>query len=187
MAYKEPLATTTEFGIMKVGANLNVVNGLVSANGIPGNSYYGKFFSSSNQTNPVINAVNLINFPNTVLNNGSSRSGAAMTFTNAGVYTLTYEVQAEITSGSGGDIDIWVEVNGVNLINSNSQTTIPGGGNKLIINRSFLVSVNAGTVVRILWSSPIANMRLTAIGTQTGPVRPATNSANFLATLVKAL
>jgi len=28
---------------------------------------------------------------------------------------------------------------------------------------------------------------LTAVGTQTGPTRPATNSANLLATLVKAL
>lgn len=187
MAYKEPLATTTEFGIMKVGANLSVVNGLVSANGIPGNSYYGKFFSSANQTNPVINTANLVNFPNTTLNNDISTAGSAVTFDNAGVYTITYEVQAEITSGGGGDINIWVEVNGINLVNSNSITTIPGGGNRLIINRSFLVSLNTGAVVRILWSSPVANMQLTAVGTQTGPVRPATNSANFLATLVKAL
>jgi hypothetical protein len=30
-------------------------------------------------------------------------------------------------------------------------------------------------------------MQLTALGTQTGPTRPSTDSANFLATLVKAL
>jgi len=31
------------------------------------------------------------------------------------------------------------------------------------------------------------NVPLTSLGTQTGPTRPATDSANFLATLVKAL
>jgi hypothetical protein len=36
----------------------------------------------------------------------------------------------------------------------------------------------------VSWSSSIVNMQLTALGTQDGPTRPATNSANFLATLV---
>jgi hypothetical protein len=31
------------------------------------------------------------------------------------------------------------------------------------------------------------NVPLTSLGTQTGPTRPSTDSANFLATLVKAL
>ena len=187
MGYKEPLASTTDFGLVKVGANLSITNGLLSANGIPGDSYYGKFYSSANQTNPVINTANLISFPNTTLSNGLTTSGTDITFVNAGVYTVTYEVQAEITTGGGGDIDIWVDIDGVDLPDSNSIVTIAGGGNRTIINRSFLVSLTAGQVVRVLWSSPIANMRLTAVGTQVGPTRPATNSANLLATLVKAL
>ncbi len=187
MGYKEPLASTADYGVMRVGANLTVVDGIVSASGIPGDSYYGKFYSSANETNPVINTANLISFPNTTLSNEITVSGTDITFNKAGVYTITYEVQAEITTGGGGDIDIWVEVDGVNLPNSNSITTIAGGGNRTIINRSFLVQLTAGQVVRVVWSSPIANMRLTAVGTQAGPTRPATNSANFLATLVKAL
>ena len=187
MAYKAPLASTTDFGIMKVGANLNVVDGLVSASGIPGNSYYGKFYSDTTQTNPGINTAVPISFPNTTLNNGITTSGIVIAFVNAGVYTVTYEVQAEITTGGGGDIDIWAVVSGVPLPNSNAITTIPGGGNKTIINRSFLVNITAGQTMGISWSSAIANMQLTAVGTQTGPTRPSTNSANFLATLVKAL
>lgn len=187
MSYKEPLASTTNFGIVKVGTNLTVTDGVISAPAIPANSFYGKFFSSTNQTNPVVNAINVMSFPNTVLNNGITTSGTNITFANAGVYTITYETQAGITTGGGGDIDIWVSVGGVDLPNSNSITTIPGGGNNLIINRSFLVNITAGQVVRINWSSSIANMQLTAVGAQLGPVRPATNSANFLATLVKAL
>lgn len=172
---------------MKPGAGLTVTNGVVDAIGTPTNSYYGKFYSSSNQTNTTINTDIPVSFPNTVLNNGITTSGTVITFAVAGVYTFTYEVQAEITSGGGGDIDIWCEVGGVNLPNSNSITTIPGGGNRLIINRSFLVNITAGESIRILWSSPMANMQLTAVGTQTGPTRPATNSSNFLATLVKEL
>lgn len=187
MGYKEPLATTTDFGVMKVGTNLTVTDGVVSANGIPGNSYYGKFFSSTTQTNPGVNTAVPISFPNTALNNGVTSTGIVITFANAGVYTVTYEVQAEITSGGGGDIDIWAVVGGVPLPNSNAITTIPGGGNRVIINRSFLVNITAGQTMGISWSSSVANMQLTAVGTQTGPTRPATNSADFLATLVKAL
>lgn len=186
MSYKAPLISPNDFGTAKVGAGLAVNNGIISATGLTSNSYYGKFFSSTTQTNPVVNAVNLISFPNTALSNGITTSGTGITFANAGVYTISYEVQASTTSGGGGNIDIWVS-NSVNLPNSNSITTIAGGGNNLIINRSFLISVTANEVIQVKWSSPISSMRLVATATQTGPVRPATNSANFLATLVKAL
>jgi hypothetical protein len=186
MSYKTPLGSTTNFGIVKVGSGLSVTDGVVSAPVVPANSFYGKFFSSSTQTNPVPNAVNLINFPNTVLSNGIMTSGTDITFVNAGIYTITYEVQAGITSGGGGNIDVWIS-NLTDLPNSNSITTIPGGGNDVIINRSFLISTTPNEIIRIKWSSPIANMQLTATGAQAGPTRPATNSANFLATLVKAL
>jgi hypothetical protein len=147
-------------------------------------SYYGKFYSSTTQTNPAVNTAVPVSFPNTTLNNGITTSGGVITFAHGGVYTVTYEVQAEITSGGGGDIDIWAVVGGVPLPNSNSITTIGGGGNRTIINRSFLVNITAGQTMGVSWSSSVGNMQLTALGTQVGPTRPATNSANFLATLV---
>lgn len=186
MSYKAPLISTNDFGTAKVGVGLVVTNGIISATGLPGNSYYGKFFSSTTQTNPVANAVNLISFPNTVLSDGITTSGTSITFANAGVYSISYEVQAATTSGGGGNINTWISSGGVDLPDSNSITTIAGGGNSLIINRAFLISVTANEVVQVKWSSPILNMRLVATGPQVGPVRPATNSANFLATLVKA-
>ena len=186
MSYNQPAASPTKYGTMKVGTNLSAINGIVSANGIPGDSYYGKFYSSANQTNTAINTALIVAFPNTTLSNEISTSGSTITFAKAGVYTVTYEVQAEITSGGGGNIDIWAS-NGANLPNSNTITTLAGGGSKAIINKSFLVTVTAGETFRIQWSSAVASMQLTALGTQVGPVRPATDSANFLATLVKAL
>ena len=187
MSHKSPFATATDWGIMQAGSGLSVTNGIVSSLGLPGDSYYGKFYSSATQTNPGINTAVPVSFPNTTLNNAITTSGIVITFVNAGVYTVTYEVQAGITNGGGGDIDIWAVVSGVPLLNSNAITTIPGGGNRTIINRSFLVNITAGQTMGISWSSAIENMQLTAVGTQTGPVRPSTNSANFLATLVKAL
>ena len=147
-------------------------------------SYYGKFYNSTTQTNPGVNTAVPVSFPNTTLSNDITSTGIVITFANAGVYTVTYEVQAEVTSGGGGDIDIWAVVDGVPLAESNSITTIAGGGNRTIINRSFLVNLTAGQTMGISWSSAVANMQLTSVGTQTGPTRPATDSANFLATLV---
>ena len=203
MSYNQDIASNTKYGVVKVGSGIDVTNGLISstliqgATGLQGatgangsaivtNSYYGKFFSSTTQTNTGINTIIPISFPNTDSSNEITTSGTQITFNKAGVYTLTYEVQAEITSGGGGNIDIWIS-NAINLTNSNSITTIPGGGNKTIINRSFLVTVTAGDKISVNWSSPMSNMQLTPTGAQTGPIRPATSSANFLATLVKAL
>jgi len=186
MSYNQNIASTTDFGVMKVGSGLTATNGVISAAGIVNTSYYGKFFSSTTQTNPVINTARLINFPSTALNNEIVTTGNSITFNKAGIYTVTYEVQAEITSGGGGNIDIWVS-DAVQLPNSNSITTISGGGNRTIINRSFLVTLLAGETLRVFWSSPIANMQLTALAAQEGPTRPATSSANFLATLVQAI
>lgn len=187
MTYKLPFTTTSDWGSMRVGSGLNVVDGIVSSVGVPADSYYGKFYSSTTQTNTGVNTAIPISFPNTTLSNNVTVSGINVTYLKTGVYTITYEVQAEVTSGGGGDIDIWARVNGVDLPNSNSITTIPGGGNRTIINRSFLINILANDVVNILWSSPVANMQLTAVGPQVGPIRPATDSANFLTTLVKAL
>jgi hypothetical protein len=186
MSYKAPLISPNDFGTAKVGVGLVVTNGIINATGLTTNSYYGKFFSSTTQNNSAANAINFISFPNTILSNGITTSGGGITFLNGGVYTITYEVQAEITSGSGGNIDIWLSSNAADLPNSNSITTIEGGGNAVIINRSFLISVVPNDIIRVKWSSARSNARLTATGAQAGPTRPATNSANFLATLVKA-
>ena len=186
MSYNQNIASATKYGSVKVGSGITATNGTISTSGIITDSYYGKFFSSVNQTNTAINTALVIAFPNTELNNQITTSGSQITFAKAGVYTVTYEVEAEITSGGGGNISIWAS-NGANLPNSNTETTLAGGGSKTIINRSFLVNITAGETLTIQWSSAVANMRLTAIGTQTGPARPATSSANFLATLVKAL
>jgi len=187
VTYKLPFATTADWGSMRVGTGLLVTDGIVSSDGLPVDSYYGKFFSSTTQTNTGVNTAIPVSFPSTTLNNQITTAGTVITFVKAGIYTVTYEVQAEITTGGGGNIDIWPIVNGVPLLNSNSITTIAGGGNRTIINRSFLLNLTAGQTMGIRWSSAVANMQLTALGTQVGPVRPSTNSANFLATLVKAL
>lgn len=186
MSYKAPLISPNDFGTAKVGAGLAVTNGIISAIGLPSSSYYGQFYSSSTQTNAAVNTVNTVSFPSTSLNNGITTSGTDITFANAGVYKITYELQAETTSGGGGDINVWIAVNGINLPNSNTISTLEGGGDDLMLNRSYLVNVTAGQSIRVLWSSSVSSMRLVATGPQVGPVRPATNSANFLATLVKA-
>lgn len=187
MSYKAPLISPNDFGTAKVGVGLVVTNGIISATGLPSNSYYGQFYSSTTQTNAAPNTINTVSFPLTLLNSGITTSGTDITFANSGIYKINYQLEAETTSGGGGDINVWLAVNGVNLPNSTSIATLEGGGDDLIINRSYLVSIVAGQNIRVLWSSPVSSMRLLAVGTQAGPTRPSTNSANFLATLVKAL
>jgi hypothetical protein len=56
MSYKEPLASTADFGIMKVSTGLLVSNGTVSTNPVAlfDQAY---FYSTVTQTNPVSDAL----------------------------------------------------------------------------------------------------------------------------------
>ena len=190
MTYKLPLATETEFGIMLPGVNLAVANGVVDSTGgggIATDSYYGKFYSDVTQTNPVADTANIASFPTTTFNNGITTTGTDIVFEFAGIYTITYDLEVEITSGGGTSIDIWIQLDGVDYPNSNSVSLLDGGGAFRLVSRSFLIQVTAGQALTVLWSAPLTTLQLTAIGTQAGPDRPVTNSANILATLVRAI
>lgn len=188
MSYNLPHATTTSHGVMQVGNNLTVVNGVVSAIGsLPTSSFFGKFFSDTTQTNPVVDTANAVTFNNTKYSQGvTNGAGSQITVVNAGYYYITVDLQAEITSGGGADIDLWLSVNGTIEPNTNSVSLLDGGGARRLVSRTFLQQFADNDFFEIYWSSPSSTMQLTATGTQTGPDRPATSSANITVVLVEA-
>jgi len=185
MGYKEPLATTADYGVVKVGSGINVTDGIISTNG--GVSLnYGFFYDTANQTNPVVNAVNLATF-NTV---GSSNQitvvgGTQITPANAGTYNIVFTVSLEKTSsGPPVDASIWLRYNGVDLANSRQDIAVPNQTALLFVTGSYTQAMAAGSNIELCWSSPGATIQLSFLPATVGPIRPATPSVKMTLTRI---
>jgi len=182
MAYKAPLATTTDFGIMQVGTGLSVTNGTVSAT--LGLLNYG-FFTDGTQTNPVANAINIATFTNTGPANGISITGGnALTVVNAGTYTKLFTMNVNKTSGGASTISIWLRLDGVDVPGSAQDLILTGALDTIFVSGNFTLNIPAGGNIQLCWSSADITMQLIALPARVGPVRPTGDSVKVTLTRI---
>ena len=184
MSYKTPVTSSTDFGIMKVGAGLSVTAGVVSTTATTA-SNYGFFSSNVTQTNPVANAINIVTLPITGPASGISVVGGnAITVTNAGIYTQIFTIIPAKTSGGTSTISFWLRYNGtdiaasrldLNLINTLPLTFTSGG---------FTLTMAAGSNIQMCWSSPDDEVTLKALPATTTPTRPSSASVKITLTRI---
>jgi len=172
MGYKEPLATTTDFGTMKVGTGLSVTDGVVSTNPIALFDQ-GYFFDTVTQTNPVANAVNLVTYDSTAVNVGISvvggLPGTQLQVSKTANYNLQFSVQLQKTSGPSTSVNIWIRRNGALYPDSNTVLALTGSNTVLLAGWSYILALNAGDNVQIAWASPDTSVTLTATPASVGP------------------
>lgn len=143
-------------------------------------SYYGSFYDTTTQTNPVSNTAMSVTFnqvtdgQNGVIANGVSVvNGSQITIANAGVYDIQFSIQADKSDAGDDDIDIWLSSNGVNLPWTNTRQTLSGSGSqKFVAAWNFVVRAAAGDYFELKWSSADPDMRLLTTSAGTGPIRP---------------
>ena len=182
MSYKTPLASTTDFGIIKIGSGLSVTDGTVSAS--TGLLNYG-FFTNGTQTNPVANAVNLVLLNNTGPTNGVSVvGGTAMTVVNAGTYTKVFTIIVNKTSGGTTDISIWLRLNGVDVPESRQDLELTNTLAQIFVSGNFTLNIPAGGNVQIFWSSADTTVQLAALPAAINPIRPTGASAKVTLTRI---
>jgi len=182
MSYATPLASTTEFGVMKVGTGLTATNGTVAAT--LGLLNYG-FFTDGTQTNPVANTVNLVTLNNTGPTNGISVvGGTAITVANAGTYTKMFTLSVNKTSGGASTISIWLRLNGVDVVGSCQDLILTGALDTIFVSGNFTLNMAAGANIQICWSSADITMQLLAIPARVAPVRPTGDSAKVTLTRI---
>ena len=153
MSYKAPLATTTDYGIVKVGSGLSVTQGTISAS--LGLLNYG-FFTDGTQTNPVANAVNLVTFNVTGPANGVSIvAGTQLTVVNAGTYNTVFTMNVNKTSGGASTISIWMRLGGVDIPGSAQDLILTGALDTIFVTGNFTLNIPAGGNIELCWSSQI--------------------------------
>ena len=181
MSYKAPLATLTDFGIMKVGTGLSVTGGLVTAT--LGLLNYG-FFTDGTQTNPVASAVNLVTFNVTGPANGVSIvAGTQLTVTNVGTYNSIFTMNVNKTTAGASTITVWLRLDGVDIVGSTQDLILTGALDTIFVTGNFTLNIPAGGNIQICWSSADLTMQLLALPARVGPVRP--SGASVKATLTR--
>lgn len=183
MSYKLPLTSTTQFGSMKVGSGLSVVDGTVSAS--LGLLNYGFFTDSTTQTNPVANAINIASFNTTGPANGVSVvGGTAITVVNAGTYTKLFTVIVDKTAGGTSTISIWLRLNGVDVVGSRQDLTLTNTLPLVFTSGNFTLNIPAGGNIQLCWSSSDTTVTLDALPAAVTPTRPTGNSVKVTLTRI---
>lgn len=170
MSYNKPIASTTEFGVVKVGSGINVSAGVISANGASYSPDIGQFYSSVTQTN--VNSVNTATFNNTEFSQGITlASNSRITVSKTDNYSFSFTLQFTKSSSSGSSARgfFWLRKNGVNVANSASDTITNETGSGVLTTWNYLISLNTGDYIEIVWNSTASNAILLARPAQAGP------------------
>lgn len=187
MSHKNPFATTTDWGIVRVGTGITVTDGIISTGGTPSPSLnYGFFYDTTNQTNPVASAINTATLNTTGASNQVSVvGGTAITVVNAGTYNKVFTLSLQKTTPGAPTIaSIWLRYNGVDVSNSRQDIDVPNQTALLFVTGSYTLSMAAGSNIQMCWSSPDIAVQLAFLPAAVGPIRPSTPSAKITLTRI---
>lgn len=133
---------------------------------------YGSWYDTTNQTTTAGTA-------STMLCNSTGTQSGIVKNTNKdfqvqydGVYNIQFSVQLDQSSGSGHHIYIWFRKNDIDIPWSASEVAIQGSLAESIPSWNFLVDMNAGDHINIMYSVTNANVYLKAVAPNTIPGIP---------------
>jgi hypothetical protein len=172
MSYKAPLASTTDYGIVQVGAGISVTNGVIS--GSTGLLNYGFINSVTTQTNPVADAINLVTFDTVGPANGVSLAGGGtqIVVANAGTYTKLFTVIVAKTSGGTSSVKIWLRYNGADLVGSAQPLQLINTLSQIFVTGNYTLDMAAGSNIEMCWTSGDTTVSLAALPAGIAPVSP---------------
>jgi len=148
---------------------LNVLRLFFTAltNKVNGPVPHGSFYDTTTQTNPVANAVNLMQF-NSVYDSADGTQYAVKKDTNrvyitqTGVYNIQFSAQLDNVGGGSTSIYIWIRVNGQNVAHSASKMVISGPNDEKIAAWNWVLTLKDGDYFEIAWESPSTDTVLLA-------------------------
>ena len=161
---------------------------------------YNQFESLVDQTAPNVATANALmlevtNFADTISIQGANDT--EITFSQKGIYFISYSIQFENTSNSGEYIDIWIRYNGNDYPQSNTRFYVPARRNNSDPSNVVAVTtiagdaVNDGDYVEIMWRPSSTDVKIEYIPAVTAspgvtPDIPETPSAIVQASFVSA-
>lgn len=182
MSYRTPLASNTDYGLVKAGTGVTITDGTLSAS--TGLLNYG-FFSDGTQTNPVASQVNTATFSVTGPTNGTSIvGGTQVTVANAGVYTALFTTLVAKTSGGTSSVSIWFRYNGTDVVGSRQDLELTNTLATIFTSGNYTITMAANSNLELCWSSADTTVSLLALPAAVTPTRPSGASLKFTLTRI---
>lgn len=154
----------------------NVTRVVVIPNGPAGPEFaqaWGAFYDLDDQTNPIPDAVNLVEFKSGGLGDGVTIVGdTAFEVALDGVYNFQFSIVAEKPGGGTSHVDVWALVDGQAVDASNTRATLAGNGAYVVLAWNLYLALTAGQQIELAWSSPLTDVHFPAYVNLTNPVRP---------------
>lgn len=180
---------TEQLEIVQAGVSVRTTTQAIANLSVGSNfGAHGAFHHTLTQLSAGANQINKVIYNTTTLSDGVSVvSGSQITVVNSGVYNFEFSAQVQKTDGGTDNIDIWLQINGSNVAETNTRIELAGNNAKQVASWNFLISLSAGQYVELCWSSPDADVQLHAEGPQVTPTRPGIPSIIASLFMVKPL
>lgn len=155
------------------------VNALVGENGgrfvqVPN----GLFFDIADQPLGAVNTPQSVRFNQTYLNNGVTINGpttSQITVEYSGIYNIQFTGQLRSGSASSKIAYIWIARDAVDIGYSTREYNIAGSGGVLEINWNFIIDIQAGSFIELVWTGNDIDLALDAAAAT--PPHPGMSSA----------
>jgi hypothetical protein len=156
--------------------------GATGPQGLPGGTipgYFGSFFDTTTQTSDGVNPAALS------LNQTSGSFGVSIadnskiTFANAGWYNVQFSTQLQKDKTKEQQVDIWlrrIRAGVTEDLPDTNTNLLMGSTRKFVAAWNFVIEVQAGDQLQLMWFSPDVTMQVLYLPPQTGPDRPAVPS-----------
>ena len=147
--------------------------------------YRGSFIDTTTQTQTSINTpkamelntTNALETSGVSITNNSGARPTRITVANSGTYNLQFSAQLARSEGHKGTVnaEIWIRVNESNISFTNTKVTLTGDEDaaKTVASWNFLIKLDAGQYVELMWSVDDLRLVLPTITTELiGPSIP---------------
>jgi hypothetical protein len=136
--------------------------------------FFGSFYSTVDQTNAGASVANKMTYNVTDISNGVSIvSNSRITIANSGNYNIQFSSQFDKTDSGDDTVQIWLQKNGSNIANTNTEMTLTGNNGKHVAAWNFFVNAAAGDYFEICWHSIDTAVFINYIAAASSPARPA--------------
>jgi hypothetical protein len=149
---------------------LNVLRLFFTAltNKVNGPVPHGSFYDTTTQTNPVANAVNLMQVNSVYDSNDGTqyaikKDTTRVYITQTGVYNIAFSAQLDKTGGGASAVYIWIRINGQNVANSATKVVIDGPNSEIVAAWNWVLTLKESDYIELAWESSDTNVILAAV------------------------
>ena len=167
------ITSNAEFAVAQAGVTYKVKAGFASSGNL-----HGSFHSEVTQYSIPEDTILVMSAETVDYSSGVSVvDNSKFYVSSGGTYNLQFSsVFRKLQGGTIEFISVWPRVNGSDVSWSNTDVTMANNNELVVAAWNFLLELNGGDYIQLMWSSTSNQMEMLAIPPQTGPTRPGTPS-----------